>query len=176
MSATVYIEETNGASGSEVNSVDPDNLNMGSVDATELVPSSYPITAKADGHAYEKWLRLFVSNMGGSSQVDNVKMWLSDLGGGWKTGEGMSCNLVTGGYTPISAYATPVDTDSTVATQAMPESEPGSANIGIGGSLSGSITSAPSHSDWVVLQLDVTASTPAGSLNTKTITIQWDEQ
>jgi hypothetical protein len=48
--------------------------------------------------------------------------------------------------------------------------------MGIGGSLSGQITSAPAYSDYIVLQLDVTESTPAGAVNQKTITFQWDEQ
>lgn len=177
MAATVVVTETNGPQASAVETVDPSTLNMGSVDDAELVPASYPIVAQADGHAYEKWIRLYVSDMGGSSIVDNVKIWLSNLGGGWKTGEGMSTNLRTSGYSAAS-YATggPVDTDSAVADQVMPESEPAGANLGIAGSLTGQITSAPAYSDWAVLQLDVTASTPAGAVNQKTITFQWDEQ
>ena len=58
----------------------------------------------------------------------------------------------------------------------MPQAEPASANLGIGGSLSGQVTAAPAYSDWGVLQLDVSNLTPAGALNQKTFTFQYDEQ
>jgi hypothetical protein len=177
MSATVVVTETNGASGSSLETVDPNNLNMGSSDESELDPSTYPITAQADGHSFEKWVRLFVSDLDTSSIIDNLKLWLSSTGAGWKTEEGMSCNLKTTGYSAASYPAGgPIETDSTVATEAMPEAEPSGANLGISGSLSGQITSAPAYSDWAVLQLDVTENTPAGSVNQKTLTFQWDEQ
>jgi len=177
MAATVVITETNGPQASSVETVDPSNINMGSEDDAELVPATYPITAEADGHAYEKWLRLYASAMGGSSIVDNIKIWLSSLGGGWKTDEGMSTNLRESGYVQASYPAGgPIETNSTVATQVMPETEPSGPNLGIGGSLGGEISSAPAYSDWGVLQLDVTASTPAGAVNQKTITFQYDEQ
>lgn len=175
MAATVVVAETNGALGSSVETLDPGNLNMGSSDTAELNTTTYPITAAADGHSYEKWLRLYVSALGGSSIVDNLKVWLSDLGGGWATGEGMSTNLREAGYSGAS-YATPVETDSAVAGQVMPETEPSGPNVGIGGSLGGQINAAPGYSDWMVLQLDVSALTPAGAVNQKTITFQWDEQ
>jgi hypothetical protein len=177
MAATVQVTESNGPLASVVVTTDPANLNMGSADASELVPATYPITAEADGHSYEKWVRLLVSDMGGSSIVDNLKIWLSNLGGGWKTGEGISTNLKTSGYSAASyPTAGPVDSDSPDAVEVMPESEPSGANLGIGGALGGQIVAAPGYSDWAVLQLDVSASTPAGSLNPKTITFQWDEQ
>jgi len=177
MAATVVIAETNGAAGSSLETIDPANLNMGSGDVAELVPASYPITAKSNGHAYEKWLRFYLSDLGGSSLIDNLKVWISNLGGGWATGEGMSTNLRESGYVAKS-YPTlgPVDTDSADADQAMPETEPSGPNLGIGGSLDGSLVAAPGYSDWMVLQLDVSELTPAGSVNQKTLTFQWDEQ
>jgi hypothetical protein len=75
-----------------------------------------------------------------------------------------------------TAYVTPIETDSTVATQVMPEAEPSGANLGIGSSLSGTITSSPAYSDWAIVQLDVSNLTPAGAVNQKTITWQYDEQ
>lgn len=177
MPATVEVAESNGLSATRVETVDPANLNLGSNDSAELNPVTYPITAGADKHSYEKWVRLYVSSMGDSSIVDNIKVWLSNLGGGWKTDEGMSTNLRTSGYSAVTyPTAGPVDTDSADADQVMPEAEPGGANIGIGGSLGGQITSSPNYSDWMVFQLDVSGSTPSGALNQKTFTFQWDEQ
>lgn len=176
MAATVVIAETNGPSGSATETVDIANINFGSDDSTELTPATYPITAQADGHSYEKWLRFYVSDLGGSTQVDNLKVWVSNLGGGWATGEGVSCNLRTTSYVQASYPAGgPIETDSAVATEAIPESEPAGPNLGIGGSLAGAITAVPAYSDFAVLQLDVTELTPAGSVNTKTFTFQWDE-
>lgn len=173
-SATVVFSETNGVLASAVTTDDVANINFGSTDMAELTPASYPIVAQADGHSYEKWIRLQLTNLGVASIIDNFKMWLSS--GSYVTGEGISCNLVTSGYSQAS-YATggPVESDSAVATQSMPTSEPASANVGVGGSLSGQLT-AIGYTDYIVLQLDVTASTPSGSVNQKTITIQWDEQ
>jgi hypothetical protein len=150
---------------------------MGSTDAAELTPASYPITAQADGHAYEKWVRFRVSAMGGSSQLDNLKIWISNLGGGYKTGESMSTNLRESAYS-AATYPTggPVDTDSAVADQVMPTTEPSGPNLGIGGSLAGIITTATSYSDYAVMQANVESTTPAGALNVKTFTFQWDEQ
>jgi len=177
MGATVQVAETNGPSATSVETIDPANLNMGSDDSAELVPATYPITAQADGHAFEKWLRFYVSLMGGSNIVDNLKVWISSLGGGWKTGEGMTTNMRTTGYVQAT-YPTggPIEVDSTVATQVMPEAEPGGPNLGISGGLGGQIVAAPNYSDWAVLQLDVSNLTPAGSVNQKTLTFQYDEQ
>lgn len=176
MAATVVIAETNGPDASSVESLDVSNINFGSQDAANLVPSSAPITAQADGHSFEKWIRMYVQDLGGSSQIDNLKVWVSDLGGGYQTGEGISCNLTESGYSQAT-YPTggPVDTDSSVATNAAPTTEPSGANIGIGGSLGGNISAAPAYSDFIVLQLDVSDLTPAGSVNQKTLTFQWDE-
>jgi len=177
MGATVDIAETNGPSASSVETLDISNVNFGSDDSAELTPATYPITAQADGHAFEKWLRLHISLIGTSTQLDNMKIWLSALGGGWKTDEGMSTTCRESGYVnPTYPGGGPVETDSSVAGQVMPETEPSGPNIGIGGSLAGQITGDNEYSDFGVFQLDVSASTPAGGVNQKTFTFQWDEQ
>lgn len=176
MSATVVLSETNGPSASQVEATDISNINMGSDGSAELVPATHPVTAQTDGHAFEKWIRFYVTAMGGSSQIDNLKVWLNNLGGGWKTGEGMSCTLRESGYVqPTYNTGGPIETDSVDADQVMPETEPSGPNHGIGGVLAGTITSAPTYSDYMVIQLDVTAGTPAGAVNTKTFVFQWDE-
>ena len=95
MSATVVLAERNGPSATSVETLSPANLNMGSADATGLSPVTYPITARLNGASYEKWVRVYVQALGGSNQVDNIEVWLSSLGGGYLTGEGMVCNLAT---------------------------------------------------------------------------------
>ena len=175
--ATIVFSETNGILASAVVTDDISNINFGNDDSPNIVPASHPVIAQADGHSFEKWLRIKVTALGEASIVDNFKMWLSDNGTGWKTGEGISTNLKTSSYS-ASSYPVggPVEIDSSEAVNAIPETEPASANIGISGSLSGQITVVDSYTDYIVLQLDVSASTPAGSLQQKEITVQWDEQ
>jgi hypothetical protein len=176
MAAIVQIAERNGvSSGTETPNVS--NLNMGNADSPNLDPAVYPVTAMVDGHSYEKWVRVNVTDLGGSTRIDNLRAWLSALGGGWKTGEGMSCNLRTAGWVNSSYPAGgPIQTNSTIADQVMPEAMPGGSNLGIAGLLAGGITAAPGYSDYAVLQLDVSNLTPAGNVNQKTITFQYDEQ
>lgn len=177
MAAIVVIAETNGPSATSVETVDPNNLNMGSSDASELDPASAPIVAEADSHSFEKWLRLRVSDLGGSTIVDNLKAWLSNLGGGFKVGESLDSNLRTSDYVQAE-YPTggPVSSKSTVAIVPTPIEEPQGPNVGIAGSLSGEITTVPGYSDWIVFQLNVTENTPGEGLNQKIFTFQFDER
>ena len=174
MSATVTISETNGAGA--VVTADISNINFGSTDAANIVPGDHPITAMADGHSYEKWIRLLVDSMGSASVVDNIKCWISDLGTGYVTGEGISSNLRTSGYT-VASYpgGGPINTNSSVATVAVPLIEPTQGNVGIAGSLVGQIISDGSYSNYIVLQMDVTVSTPSGAVSQKVFSFSWDE-
>ena len=173
--ADVTISESNGAGETVTPSIN--NINFGSVDQANLNPVANPITAQADGHSFEKYIRLRVSNMYDTTQLDNIKIWLSGLGGGWKAEEGISCNLTHLPHLYSQAsYAQPIETNSSKAISPMPETEPPQANIGIAGSLNGIISSAPGFSDYAVLQMDVGATTPTGNVNQKTITFEYDEQ
>ena len=158
--ATITLSESNGTLAAIVVTEDISNVNFGNDDDPNLTPSASTIVAQADGHSYEKWLRLH----------------LTALGGGFQAGEGISSNLVVNGYIQ-SAYNTngPVETDSEDAVVAISEAVPISANVGVGGVLNGQLT-AIGYTDYIVLQLDVSESTPSGAVNTKTISLQWDEQ
>jgi len=164
MAATFAIHESNGSGESTTVA---NNINFGSSDTPNLTPADYPITA--GDHSYEKWERLYFS--GTFNKIENIKIWKS--AGSYVTGESISTNLATTGYVQAS-YATPTSADSTVATRSMPESDPGSANLGIGGSLSGSLTTT-GYSDYWVLQMNTTTQSPPGDVNQKTFTIQYDE-
>ncbi len=164
MAATFAIHESNGAG--ETTTV-ASNLNFGSADQANLEPASYPITA--GDRSYEKWVRLYFS--GTFNKIENIKIWKS--AGDYVTGEGIVTNLTTTGYSAAS-YTTPTSATSTVATYTMPTSDPGSANLGIGGSLTGSLTAA-GYSDYWVLQMTTSTSSPPGNVNQKTFTIQYDE-
>ncbi len=166
MTATFELSESNGAGETVTDGIT--NLNYGSADQPNLDPATYPITAGQN--SYEKWVRCHFT--GTFNKIDNIRIWMSS--GTYVTGETIKTNLTTSGYTAAS-YSQPTQNTSTVATNDMPTSEPSSANLGIGGSLSGSLTSE-GYSDYWVSQLQTTTSTPPGDVNTKTFTIKYDEQ
>lgn len=140
----------------------PTNLNLGSTLAANLAPSTYPITAGT--YSYEKWVK---ANFSGSfTRIDNIQFWKS--AGAYVTGEVINW---TGQQT---AYAVPTESASADATGAVPTADPGTANVSIGGSLSGSLT-ATGSSDFIILQASVTTAASAGAVNQKTFTLQYDE-
>jgi len=165
MVATVEICESNGAG--EVVTHNINNVNYGNADVPNLVPATYPIVAGQ--RSYHKYIRLHVTG-GTFNKIDNIQIWKS--AGNYVTGESIQTNLKTSGYSP-ETYATPTTDDYT--DQAMPIADPGSANLGIAGSLTGSLT-AVGYSDYWKSQLKTTTSTPPGNVNQKTFTIQYDEQ
>ncbi len=165
MASTVEIDEANGAGETLTHNIT--NSNMGNVDAKDLDPVAYPVTP--GNNTYEKWQKIHVTDMGGSSKIDNLKVWRTGALGGSAV---HLTNARTSDYGGAEAYAQPIKTDSTIATQTMPSSEPGSANLGIGGNLAGALTDVGS-SDYLVHQIQTDAGDVAGS--TSTLNYQYDE-
>ena len=140
----------------------PTNLNLGSTLAANLAPSTYPITAGT--YSYEKW---FVAHFSGSfTRIENLQFWKS--AGAYVTGETVKW---TGNY---STYTAPIATISTIATTVCPTADPATSNVGIGGSLTGSLEGT-GDSDYILLQASVTTAASAGAVNQKTFTLQYDE-
>jgi len=158
MAATVSILEANGAGETETASIT--NTNMGSTDAVNLDPVAYPVTPGAN--TYEKWQKFNCTNLGASSQLDTFRVWRVGALGGSAT---HVTNARTSSYAGAETYATPIATASSVATQAMPTSDPAAANVGVGGSLAGTITGV-AKSDYVVHQIQTDAGDTAGSTST----------
>lgn len=166
MAATVQINEQNGATpGSETTNIT--NTNMGDVDAADLDPVANPVVP--DENTYEKWQVMEVTAMGGSSKIDNLKIWRTGALGGSAVHLTNARETTYGG---AETYATPIKTDSTVATEVMPTTEPTGANLGIGGALDGELTAA-GKSDYLVHQIQTDAGDVAGS--TSTMNYQYDE-
>jgi hypothetical protein len=163
--ATVEIDEANGAGETLTHNIT--NTNMGNTDAVNLDPVAFPVTP--GNNTYEKWQKVHVTNMGGSSKIDNLKIWRTSALGGAAV---HVTNARTSAYGGAETYAQPIVTNSTVATQTMPTSEPGTANLGIAGSLTGSLTIAGS-SDYLIHQIQSNAGDTAGS--TSTMNYQYDE-
>jgi hypothetical protein len=165
MAATVEICESNGAG--ETISHNITNSNMGNTDAANLDPVAYPVTP--GNRTYAKYQRVHVTAMGGSSKIDNLKIWRTGALGGSAT---HVTNGRTSAYGGAPTYATPVTTAISGSDQTMPTSAPSTANLGIGGSLTGSLTAA-GYSDYLIHQIVSNAADTAGS--TSTMNYQYDE-
>lgn len=165
MAATVTIAESNGAGETVTASIT--NTNMGNTEAVNLDPVAYPVTP--GDRTYAKYQRFNVSNMGGSSAIQNLKVWRTSALGGAAT---HVTNARLTSYGGAATYATPVKTAITGVDQTMPTSVPASANLGVGGSLTGTITSA-GYSDYLIHQIVTNAADTAGS--TSTMNYQYDE-
>jgi hypothetical protein len=165
MAAIIQINEYNGVG--ETKSANITNSNMGSVDAANLDPVENPVVPGEN--TYEKWQKLEVTDLGGSSRIDNLKVWRTGALGGSAIHVTNARETTYGG---AEIYATPVATASTVATQAMPTSEPTGANLGIGGFLTGNLEAA-GESDYLVHQIQTDLADTAGSTSTQNW--QYDE-
>lgn len=159
MAATVTLSESNGAGQTVTNDIT--NSNWGSTDAVNLVAATHPITPNT--RSFAKYQRFRVSNMGGSSAIKTLKVWRTTALSGSDT---HVTNARTTSYGGAATYAEPVNTAITGADQTMPTSEPGSANLGIGGSLTGEITSATNYSDYLIHQIVVHSGTTSGASTT----------
>jgi len=165
MAATVQINEYNTVGETETANIT--NCNMGNTDAANLDPVAFPVVP--GDYTYEKWQKIDVTAMGGSSKIDNLKIWRTGALGG---SAAHLTNAREATYGGAETFATPLVTVSTLATQVMPTSEPTDANLGIGGSLTGELTAAGS-SDYLIHQIGTDAGDVAGS--TSTMNYQYDE-
>ena len=150
----------------------PSNLNLGSTNAVNLSPSTYPITAGT--YSYSKWVAGLWT--GSFTRIENLQFWCSASGTGYVTGEKLLFSGTTGTYsgTDNAASVAPTNNADPYATNDMIFSDPGAANIGIGGSLAGSLTSS-GYSDFIVIQASITTAASAGAVQQKTFTLQYDE-
>ena len=167
MAATVEVDEENGKSSSPVLTHNVSNSNMGSADASSLNPIDNPIVPGRN--SFEKWQLIHVIDMSTSSSINNIRVWRS---GSLGANAIHLTNASVSSYGKEAKYRTPTDSTSPVAVFSMPTSSPGSANLGIGGSLTGSLTAA-GYSDFLVHQIQTTPAAMAGS--TTVMNYQFDE-
>lgn len=167
MSFTLTIDESNGAG--ETQTADVSNINFGSQDAPNLAIATNPVVAGQN--SFEKWLRLHISDMGSCLRVSNIRIWRT---GSLAANTAVKTNVRTTSYDGAQTYAQPSQTDRSATykySQDLPSSEPASANLGIGGSLSGALTGV-GYSDYWIMQAQSTVDAVAGS--TFTITAEYD--
>jgi len=143
------------------------NLNFGSLSVYELVPATYPIYV--DANSFEKWIKMSLTGI--NVFADNFKCWQNS--GAYVTAEGIDTNLRESGWVD-SVYATPIETESTLAQQVMPVAEPSGQNVGYSGDLVTQMV-GDDDTDYIIMQLQTGATTPTGAVNQKQFTFQWDE-
>jgi hypothetical protein len=171
--ATVIIRETNTVS---VTVTTCTNSNMSSTDAANVALSTSTAIA-ADSYSYEKWQRFQVSANASGNTIQSLRVWRTGTLGG--ASDTHLTNARTSGYAGAASYTTPVNTVSSY-TQTMPATDPGAANVGIGGTLTptsdgvGLITTT-GYSDYIVHQVHVHSSTTAGPASANTMYYQYDE-
>lgn len=161
MSATHQFSESNLVG--EVETIPVANLNFGSNDSAELNTTTYPIT-RGDA-SFEKYIRCLFTGIW--TEISNMKFWKSV--GAYVTGEAIkaAANVVyaTPSATPNADSDIPIIEGSALAIQ----SAEGAAIIEYGAS------GVSGYTGYIRLQLRTTAATPAGAVNSKTLTFMYDE-
>jgi len=147
----------------------PTNLNLGSTNARNLAPSTYPITAGT--YSYSKWARGLWS--GSFSEISALKFWMSASGTGYVTGETLWFSGTTGTYAGTGTFSTPTTGLDAEAPNAMVVTA-ATANIGFAGSLTETI-GAGGYSDFIVIQASITSAASPGAVQQKTFTLQYTE-
>ena len=138
-------------------------INFGAADTYPLDQVAYPV--QQGSNSYERYVRLFVSDFGGSSSISNIRVYSPTA-----PSQDTSVN-----YGQAQTYTAPVDTQSTIATEAIPSTLPGSENLYISGSSGNAITpgSTSYYSDYAVFQITSSATQVAGT--TMTINVVYSE-
>lgn len=119
----------------------------------------------AGTNSFELWLKPHWT--GSFNRVSDVRFWMS-------TGFSPSTGLAVFWTGVQNLYLQPANGTSSIATSSVPIADPGSANVSIGGNLSGSLVAA-GYSDFIVLQLRTTTAAAAGDTSLSTCTLSYAE-
>lgn len=166
MSATFNFAQTIGApAGSRSDLGSSGNLinfkNVDSIGTSDY--SSYPISAGAN--SYEVWLQGHFT--GTFASISNVRFWMS-------TDFSPNTGLTIKWKGTQTTYAQPTSVTSSLATATISTSDPGTANVSVGGSLTSSLTTS-GYTDYIILQLQTTGSAPAGDTSLAVFTLSYLE-
>ncbi len=129
---------------------------------------SYTIPAPESGYvySYENWLRLKCTSAPDNT-IANIKWWFAG------SGPGTGLDIMVG---TTAAYATPVDSASSVATtDANTHSDVSSALSWGTPQASDEITAVGQYTDYLVAQLRVGATASQSAMTDATIHYQYDE-
>ena len=166
MAATLSMIQHNGAGPTLTNVGGSGNAwNYMTADvATPSLYSANPITF--GNNSYEVWLRAMFTGV--FNEVRDLRFWQSI---NFSPATGLQ--LFWRGTQQI--YLQPATVSSSIATSSIPTADPGSANVSIGGNLSGSIVTSSGMSDFIVTQLRTTTAAPAGDTSFVTLSFSYSE-
>ena len=156
MSATYVWSESNTAIETVTDGIT--NLNFGSNDSVNLNTSTYPITAGQN--SFSKYIRAKFSST--FTEISNMKFWKS--AGTCVTDEAIKASANATFATPSATDTGDSDVPIIVGSALAIQSSAGTTTI-----------TAPGYTKYLRLQLQTSASTPSGAVNTKTFTFQYDE-
>jgi hypothetical protein len=165
VAATFQWTIRNGAGATETVLGSTGNLqNFKSVDTAGIADyAANPITAGSN--SFETWFRMKWT--GSFNRISDVRFWQS-------TAFSPSTGLQVFWSGTQETYLTPSSGTSSIATSSIPTSDPGTANVNIGGSLTGCLTSS-GYSGNIVLQLRTTIAAAAGDTSLGTMTGSYSE-
>ena len=149
MASIVELDESNGSSETVTHAVG--SLAMGTVDAPNMVPGASGARQGAGTNSISKMLRFHLTALGGGLGITNLRVYCDPSATGWTLHGNAHTNQGTYNGARLTSYVAP-DTDTAKVPTALPVSDPGTANLGIGGTLAASL-SAPGWSDYLRLQL-----------------------
>jgi hypothetical protein len=179
--ATLQLYEYNGHAPIATRSLS--RVDFLSTDVSNGLARTYPITVPASGsttYAYEKWLKIVVLDMGAAVTLSNFRIWFEpdeEVQSHWS----LLTSARPSSYVNPTPYAAPKNTVSTWAASIslVSDIEPASVNVGVGGSLSATMTAKGDTSDFIVIQASVSSADPFGlspvSAFSGDLKYSWDE-
>ncbi len=145
-----------GASGNLVNFKNVDSIGTSDY-------SQYPVPA--GNNSYETWLQGHFTGVFNS--IYDLRFWMS-------TDFSPNTGLVVKTNTQQQTYNQPTSLTSSIATNTIGTSDPGTANVTVGGSLTSSITTS-GYTDYIVTQLQTTTAAAAGDTSLATFSLSYIE-
>lgn len=143
-------------------------VNMGSADVPNMVAEQYPITPGYN--SYVKWQRFHVISMGGATFVRYLKVWVT---ANLITGATLYSNATFGSYNPATPYVPPSAAAYYWARYPVPTAYPSTANIGVNGATTTSLSASTPYSDYLAMQIRTDPSISQGTV--VTINYQYEE-
>lgn len=144
------------------------NVNMGSADIPNMVAEQYPITPGYN--SYVKWQRFHVISMGGASQVRYFKIWVS---ANLVTSATLYSNATFASYNPATPFRPPSASSYYWARYPVLTSCPATANLGVNGATTNSLSSSTPYSDYLAMQIRTDTSVLQGTI--VTMNYQYEE-
>lgn len=170
MPAVVELDETNGAApGTTTHGVA--SLAMGTADATGMTPGAAGAKQPASSNGMQKSLRLHMTGLGGGGGITAPRIHTNPGVAGWSWFMNGHTTQATYDATKRTVYVQNA-TSTTIVPNAVPTSDPGSANFGIAGSLTG-VLAAPGSTDFLVVQLR--AATPLSGFSGVPVVFAYEE-